>query len=97
VQPGECIDSHHTPEFLHLNTSALSDPLSLKPLVSVLDYAVDNVITLVDCGSSHCFVDPTFTKAHSVILEEIPPIPLHLFDGSCNAEMTLSEEPRNLS
>ena len=68
--------------------STLSDPLSLKPLVSVLDYDVDNVVTLVDCGSSHCFVDPTFTKTHSIILEEIPPVLLHLFDGSCNAYIT---------
>ena len=88
MRPGECVDSHCAPEFLCLNTSALSDPLSLKPLVSVLDYDVDNVVTLVDCSSSHCFVNPTFTKTHSVILEEIPPVLLCLFDGSCNTYIT---------
>src|SRR5437899_8371855 len=86
--PGECVDSHCAPEFLCLNMSTLSDPLSLKPLVSVLDYDVDNVVTLVDCSSSHYFVDPTFTKSHSIILEEIPPVLLCLFDGSCNAYIT---------
>ncbi|KAG6328481.1 hypothetical protein ID866_10608 [Astraeus odoratus] len=40
--------------------SALSDPDPLKPVVYIPDYDVSNVITLLDSGSSHCFIDPIF-------------------------------------
>ncbi|KAG6326131.1 hypothetical protein ID866_12959, partial [Astraeus odoratus] len=43
---------------------------------------------MLDSGSSHCFVDPVFVKAHNVIVEEISLIPLRLFDGTCNSFIT---------
>ncbi|KAG6328823.1 hypothetical protein ID866_10266, partial [Astraeus odoratus] len=67
---------------------ALSDPNSLKPIVYIPDYDVSDVVTLLDSGSSHCFIDPVFVKTHNVIVEEISPIPLHLFDGTCNSFIT---------
>ncbi|KAG6327524.1 hypothetical protein ID866_11566, partial [Astraeus odoratus] len=43
---------------------------------------------LLDSGSSHCFVDPVFVKKHNIIVEQISPIPLHLFNGTCNSFIT---------
>ncbi|KAG6331836.1 hypothetical protein ID866_7251, partial [Astraeus odoratus] len=71
-----------------LNVSTLSDPNSLKPVVYIPDYDLSDVITLLDSGSSHCFIDPSFIKAHNVVVEEISPIPLCLFDGTCNSFIT---------
>ncbi|KAG6327119.1 hypothetical protein ID866_11970 [Astraeus odoratus] len=68
--------------------SALSDPKSLKPIVYIPDYDVSDVVTLLDSGSSHCFIDPVFIKAHKTIVEEISPIPLCLFNGTCNSFIT---------
>ncbi|KAG6327669.1 hypothetical protein ID866_11419, partial [Astraeus odoratus] len=68
--------------------STLSDPDSLKPIVYIPDYDVSDVITLLDSGSSHCFVDPVFIKMHNIIVEEISPIPLRLFNGTCNSFIT---------
>ncbi|KAG6327753.1 hypothetical protein ID866_11336, partial [Astraeus odoratus] len=68
--------------------AALCDPDSLKPVVHIPNYDVSDVITLLDSGSSHCFVDPVFIKKHNIIVEEISPIPLCLFDGTCNSFIT---------
>jgi hypothetical protein len=43
------------------------------------------VKTLIDSGSSHCFIDPTFVTTHNLSMSSIPPIELHLFDGTCNS------------
>ncbi|KAG6328388.1 hypothetical protein ID866_10699 [Astraeus odoratus] len=71
-----------------LNASALSNPNSLKPVVYIPDYDVSDIITLLDSGSSHCFVDPVFIKKHNIVVEEISPIPLCLFNGTCNSFIT---------
>ncbi|KAG6326730.1 hypothetical protein ID866_12359, partial [Astraeus odoratus] len=68
--------------------STLSDPNSLKPVVYIPDYDVSDVITLLDSGSSHYFVDPVFVKTHNIIVEEISLIPLPLLDGTCNSFIT---------
>ncbi|KAG6327860.1 hypothetical protein ID866_11228, partial [Astraeus odoratus] len=66
----------------------VKNPDSLKPIVYIPDYDVSGVITLLDSGSSHCFIDPVFIKMHNVIVEEISPIPLCLFNGTCNSFIT---------
>ena len=43
---------------------------------------------LVDSGSSHCFVDPSFISDHSVSCYDIPPVILRLIDGSVGASIT---------
>ncbi|KAG6327694.1 hypothetical protein ID866_11394, partial [Astraeus odoratus] len=42
------------------------NPDSLKPVVYIPDYDVSDVITLLDSGSSHCFIDPVFIKKHNL-------------------------------
>ncbi|KAG6329127.1 hypothetical protein ID866_9963 [Astraeus odoratus] len=68
--------------------SALSDPDSLKPGVYIPDYDLSDVVTLLDSGSSHCFIDPVFIKTHNIVVEEISLFPLHLFNGTCNSFIT---------
>ncbi|KAG6327252.1 hypothetical protein ID866_11837, partial [Astraeus odoratus] len=63
-------------------------PDSLKHVVYIPNYNVSDVLTLLNCGSSHCFIDPVFIKTHNIIVEEISSIPLHLFDGTCNSFIT---------
>ena len=43
---------------------------------------------LVDSGSTHCFVNPQFISMHKLITYSVPPIQLHLFDGSSNHTIT---------
>ena len=49
---------------------------------------------LVDLGSTHCFVDLSFAKINSLSIYSIPPITLHLFDGTTTTMIT---EATNLS
>src|SRR5271167_3420880 len=69
-------------EEVHLNTSALSDPNSLRvPLTSV-------IIALIDSGSTDCFVDSNFAHTQDLPLTSIPPIRLRLLDGTSSAIIT---------
>jgi len=73
-----------------LNASTLSNPNSLCiPLVSLLVCALDHlqpipIRTLVDSGSTHCFLDSAFAHGHSLPTTPTPPVELHLFDGTSN-------------
>jgi len=56
--------------------SALSDPNSLIPLVSILSYNLHWVYALIDSSSTHCFIDAKFTDHHSLPMYNISPITL---------------------
>ena len=48
---------------------------------------------LIDCGSTHCFVDSKFVQYHSLSAVSVfPPIELKLFDGTSNSVITQSLE-----
>jgi len=51
-----------------LNTAALSDPNSLRPQVTISDRDIQSFPVLVDSGSTHCFVDPSFANMNSLSL-----------------------------
>ena len=72
----------------HLNASALSDPNVLIPLVSILPYDLENICTLVDSGSTHCFVDLQFVLKNKLTTHTISLVTLWLFDGSSNFVIT---------
>ena len=72
----------------HLNASTLSDPNALIPLVSILPYKLENIHTLVDSGSTRCFVDFQFTHQNKFTTHTISPVTLRLFDGSSNFIIT---------
>ena len=71
-----------------LNVSALSDPNALIPLVSILPYDLENIRTLVDSGSTHCFADIQFTHQNKFTTRIISLVTLWLFDGSSNFVIT---------
>jgi len=64
-----------------LNAAALSDPNSLRPQVTISDHDIQSFPMLVDSGSTHCFVDPSFANMNSLSLYSVSLIVLRLFDG----------------
>ena len=77
-------------EAVCLNVSALSDPDSLRLLLTST-FVPDSVITaLIDSGSTHCFVDSKFARTHNLPLTSVPAIQHRLFDGTSNATITQS-------
>jgi Retroviral aspartyl protease len=44
--------------------------------------------SLVDSGSTHCFLESAFVRKHALNMSPIGPIPLRLFDGSLNVSIT---------
>ena len=71
-----------------LNAAALSDLDSLKPSVTIIDHAIPSFSALVDLGSTHCFVDPSFANMNNLSCYTIPPIVLCLFDGTTTTIIT---------
>src|SRR6266850_7812809 len=71
----------------------LSDPDSLIiPLTTPT--LSDPILTLLDCGSSDCFIDESFVNRHNLKYTSIPPLVLRLLDGSgCNLISCLVEMP----
>jgi len=70
---------------------ALSDLNSLYIDVTLPDSS-DVLHTLIDSGSSHCFIDPSAVKSFSLHTSSIPPRPLALFDGTINSYVTETVE-----
>jgi len=96
--PEGCNDSSGDPPKVRLNATALSDPdsliisVSLTPasaLTSAIPSASELPTTgLVDCGSTHCFIDTTFANDNNLTTYAMPPRRLHLIDGSSNTWIT---------
>ncbi|KIJ51646.1 hypothetical protein M422DRAFT_89457, partial [Sphaerobolus stellatus SS14] len=83
-----CVDPKIRPVInLRLNASALSNSNSLT-IMRTFESIPAPVYTLVDSGSSHCFVESKFVKAHFIPTYSIDPLPLSLFDGSINSVIT---------
>ena len=83
-----CITPTCAPREIHLNVSALSDYKSLMPSITLASYSIPAVSMLVDSGSSNCFIDMNFVNKHSLSMYPIPPLKLHLFDGTMNSIIT---------
>ncbi|KIM50369.1 hypothetical protein SCLCIDRAFT_34361 [Scleroderma citrinum Foug A] len=88
TQSGGCINSNCAPKELRLNASALFDPNSLMPSVSIMSLVMPPVSALVDSGSSHCFIDSKFVNKHSLETYSITLLELHLLDSSSNTFVT---------
>ena len=83
-----CIDYDCAPQELRLNASALSDPNSLMPSITIISLDMSSVSALVDSGSSHCFIDSKYVNKHSLETYAIPPLELCLLDSSLNTFVT---------
>ena len=73
---------------VRINASALS--LSTSLVISLSTQSVPDIMfkSLVDSGSTHCFLESAFVRKHALPTRPIGPIPLRLFDGSINASIT---------
>ncbi|KIK96318.1 hypothetical protein PAXRUDRAFT_68838, partial [Paxillus rubicundulus Ve08.2h10] len=80
--------SASTSEETKLNVSTLSNPNSLTPSITILSYDIPNFPALLDSGSSDCFIDTTFITKIKIKTYSIPPILLHLFNGTSNSYIT---------
>jgi hypothetical protein len=90
-----CIDSLRADQEVRINASAL---YSTSSLVISLDFvSVPNtpLKALVDAGSTHCFIESALICKYNIPTRSIPPIPLRLFDGSINSQITESIELPN--
>ena len=85
TQPEDCVDSSRALE-CHLNASALSNPHALYVFLSSPDLpnSINSVKTLIDSGSTHCFIDSKFAHLHCSPYS-INLITLRLFNGSSNS------------
>jgi len=104
AQTGSCVELVcATMSPMRLNVSALSDPNSLcislvSPLVCALDYLQPiSIQTLVDSGSTHCFLDSAFAHGHSLPTTPTPPVELHLFDRTLMSQTSFSHISTNSS
>ena len=88
AQAGSCIEPNCTVKKACLNASALSDPNSLCSLITTSEYNIPSFPTLVDLGSTHCFVDQSFVNTYAVSTYLVLPIMLHLFDGMTTTIIT---------
>ena len=70
--------------------STLSDPHSLHPSIFLPSYDIFNIPCLLDSGSTHCFIDSSFIKKHKIPTYSIPPILLHLFNGSSSSSISFA-------
>jgi len=68
--------------------SALLDPNSLMPHVSLLSLNLPKIHALVDSSSTHCFVDIKFAHKNKFTTYSVAPIVLWLFDSSSNFVIT---------
>jgi len=68
--------------------SALYDPNSLMPYVSLLSLDLPKTRALVDSRSTHCFVDIQFAHKNNPTSYSISPIQLRLFDSTSNYVIT---------
>ncbi|SJL12794.1 uncharacterized protein ARMOST_16225 [Armillaria ostoyae] len=94
------VDCNRTLEVVTLNTAALSNhSLTVSfssevgsgiesngsPIITILCF-----LTLVDSGSSHCFVDSKYVEDHNLPTKPIPPVQLQLLDGSTRSHISQS-------
>ena len=72
---------------VRLNAAALTDPNSFYTKVSFPQFPTLSASGLVDSGSSHCFIDPSFISKNKIPYYDIPPVTLRLLDGSVGASI----------
>jgi len=68
--------------------SALFNPNSLMPHVSLLSFDIPKICALVNSGSTHCFIDLQFAHKNNLTSYSVSPIQLWLFDGTSNYVIT---------
>src|SRR3979490_317461 len=70
---------------LRLIASTLSNPNSLTLQLTSELIPNKHISTLINSGSTHCFLDSVFASNNQLQTYDITLIPLHLFDGLTNS------------
>ena len=68
--------------------SALSNPKSLMPSITLASYTIPAFSASVDFSSSNCFIDTNFVNKHLLSTHPVPLLKLCLFDGTMNSTIT---------
>jgi len=68
-----------------LNTVVTSDSLSLPLICKQFDLSF---LPFLNSGSTRSFIDERYMAEHNLLAIPIPPIPLHLIDGSMHPSIT---------
>ena len=87
-----CIEAVCTSQEVFLNASALLSSSSCLFLLLTSPSLVESdsskqtsdviIRSLIDSGSSHCFLNLSFANSHSISLRSIEPVKMRLLDGS---------------
>src|SRR6266481_3387196 len=83
-----CVGQLHAQTTVRLNASATSSPDAL--MIPVTSESTKDLIlpSLVDSRSSDSFIDSCVVEIHHLAAYTIPPVKLHLIDGTCNSIIT---------
>ena len=81
----DCIELTSAPMEPRLNTSTLYNPNSLMITLNSDLLPTTDICTLIDSGSTHCFLNSTTVLKHQLCTYKINPIPLQLFDSTANS------------
>ena len=73
---------------VRLNAAALTDPNAFSIDFSIPDVSTLPLRTLIDSGSTDCFIDQTYASVNSIPSYPIRPIPLRMLDGSVRSWLT---------
>ena len=81
----DCVELTGAPMEPQLNASALYNPNSLMITLNSNLLPTTDIHTLIDSGSTHCFLNSATILKHQLHTYKINPIPLRLFDGTTNS------------
>src|SRR6266481_2921254 len=83
-----CVKQLHAQTTVQLNASTTSSPNSL--MIPVTSKSTKDLVLplLVDSGLSDSFIDSCIVERHHLSVYTIPPVKLHLIDGTCNSVIT---------
>jgi hypothetical protein len=63
----------------------------LIPVISLL-FSTLSFSCIIDCGSSHCFIDSHYAKVNHFPIVSVPRMRLHLIDGSSPSYITCATD-----
>jgi len=81
-----CVDPLRAISEIRLNASSLSKDSFSLPLATM--YAPDPIQTLIDSGSTHCFLSSDFVNKYGLPTSDVTLKSLKLFDGSLGSTIT---------
>jgi hypothetical protein len=85
-------DSPCADRIVVLNTIISSKVKALLIPVTSLHFPNLSFSCMIDCGSSHCFIDSHYAKVNYFPIVSVPQMRLHLIDGSSLSYITCTTD-----